>query len=361
MIDYLKSLFSSTFFDKVVLGNPLEDWLISLIIIIISFSLSRFIKWIIKTIVGAMVKRTESKCDDLIVNRIQTPIVFSFIISGCKISLSLLTFSESIDLALSKIFIVLATLNVTWFICGLISGLLDGMVRPRIQADGGKSNNQVFGMVRKIVVGLVWIFGIVTALNNSGYDVGALIAGLGIGGIAMAMAAQNTVANFFGGFTVLLDRPFSVGQRIRISGYDGVVESIGMRTFRLRTLAGTLVTIPNSQITGSVIENVTLEPTRKITLSLGLTYNTTADKMEEAMSILKQIAKDNAHVSDNPDVFFESYGDFALGITFIYYIVKDASIFETQSEINLEILRRFSDAGLEFAFPSQTIYVEKSI
>jgi MscS family membrane protein len=83
--------------------------------------------------------------------------------------------------------------------------------------------------------------------------------------------------------------------------------------------------------------------------------------MEEAMSILKQIAKDNAHVSDNPDVFFESYGDFALGITFIYYIVKDASIFETQSEINLEILRRFSDAGLEFAFPSQTIYVEKSI
>ena len=128
MIDYLKSLFSSTFFDKVVLGNPLEDWLVSLIIIIISFSLSRFIKWLIKTIVGAMVKRTESKCDDLIVNRIQTPIVFSFIISGCKISLSLLTFSESIDLALSKIFIVLATLNVTWFICGLISGILDGMV-----------------------------------------------------------------------------------------------------------------------------------------------------------------------------------------------------------------------------------------
>lgn len=355
MIKYLRELLDTPFLNNEVLGNSLSNWIISLFIIIVFISISRLVKWLIRTLVKAIINRTKAKADDIIVSRVENPFVFSFIIAGCKIALLLLTFSPMVDNVISKIFIVIITINATWFISGLISGLLDGFVRPRVQVGPNESGNHVFNIVRKIIVGLIWAFGIVSALNNSGYDVGALIAGLGIGGIAMAMAAQNTVANIFGGFTVLLDRPFSIGQRIRISGYDGYVESIGMRTFRLRTLAGTLVTIPNSQITGSVIENITMEPTRKITLNLGLTYDTTADKMEQAISLLRRIAKENPHVSDNPDVFFETYGDFSLGITFIYYIVKDASIFDTQTEINIEILRRFSDAGLEFAFPTHTV------
>lgn len=359
MIELLQSIFDSPTFSHVVYGNTLGKWIVSLLIVIISLSISRLLKWIIKNIISSLVKRTKMKCDDIIIGRIENPLVFSIIIVGFKMAFSLLNLPDNIEDILAKIFIVLITINGTWFLSGIISGLLDEVIKPRLQVESDTSGN-VFSIIRKIVIGLIWAFGIVTALNNSGYDVGALIAGLGIGGIAMAMAAQNTVANFFGGVTILLDRPFSIGQRIRISGYDGVVETIGMRTFRLRTLSGTLVTIPNSQITGSVIENVTLEPTRKITIKLGLTYNTTSEQLEKAMELLKTIAIESPNVSDDPKVYFENFGDFSLDIVFIYYIVKNADIYETQSEINLEILRRFTEAKYDFAFPTQTICLEKN-
>lgn len=359
MKELLHDIFGSSAFDTVILSNTLRSWLVALIIIIVSYGISKFARWFIKSVLLKLSKRTKFRFDDILFSTMEKPVAFAIVISGCRVAMAQLSFTQSIDSVIGKIFVVLATINGTWLIASLLSALIDEYIRPRVQQASSESVNQVFSMVRKIVVGIVWVFGVVTALNNSGYDVGALIAGLGIGGLAMAMAAQNTVANFFGGFTILLDKPFTIGQRIRISGYDGFVESIGMRTFRLRTLAGTLVTIPNSVITGTVIENITLEPTRKITLSLGLTYNTTPQQMEEAIATLKDIALSNPHVSNDTNVYFDSYGDFSLGLTFIYYIVKDADIFETQSEVNLEILRRFGERKLDFAFPTQTLILDK--
>jgi MscS family membrane protein len=170
------------------------------------------------------------------------------------------------------------------------------------------------------------------------------------------MAAKDSVANIFGGIMIFTDKPFKVGDRIKINGFDGTITEIGIRTSRMRTLEGRLVTIPNSLFTGDMVENVSEEPCRKVILNLGLTYSMTAEKMEKGIEVLKNIASNNKDLEENVSIGFNSFGDFSLGIIFIYYIKKDSDILGTQTAINLEILRQFGTHGLDMAFPTQTIY-----
>ena len=129
-----------------------------------------------------------------------------------------------------------------------------------------------------------------------------------------------------------------------------------MRSTRIRTLDGTLVTIPNSIFAESAVENVSAEPFRKVKVNLGLTYDTTPEQMQEAMTILADIASGNDGLEDKRVISFNAFGDSAMNIIFIYYIKKSAAIMDVQTEINMEILRRFNARGLDFAFPTQTIY-----
>jgi MscS family membrane protein len=251
---------------------------------------------------------------------------------------------------------ILFILNVTWLIARVIDSLIEEYIVPIVTKSESDLDDQLLPILRKTIKAVLWIFGIVIALSNSGFDVAALIAGLGIGGLALALAAQDTVKNIFGGIMVFLDKPFKIKDRIKVNGMDGVVEEIGVRSTRLRTLEGRLITIPNGQFSDNAVENVSLEPTRKVNISLGLTYDTTPEQMENAMNIIKDIIKANSKVEDDALVAFNAWGDFAMGIQVIYYISSPDFIFSAQSEINLEILKLFNAEGLEFAFPTQTIY-----
>jgi MscS family membrane protein len=141
-----------------------------------------------------------------------------------------------------------------------------------------------------------------------------------------------------------------------VNGHDGFVEEVGIRSTRIRTLQGRQITIPNGQFSDNAIENITREPSRKIVLNLGLTYETPPEGMEKAMEMLKEIAGNHDSVDGDVLVSFNSWGDFAMGILFIYYIKPEGDILQTQTDINMEILRRFIAEGLEFAYPTQTIY-----
>jgi len=161
--------------------------------------------------------------------------------------------------------------------------------------------------------------------------VGALLAGLGIGGLALAMAAKDTVANVFGGITIFTDKPFKINDRVKLNGFDGNITEIGIRSTRLKTLEGRIVTIPNSKFTDGMVENVTLEPSRKVVLNLGLVYDTSSAQMEKAMELLKEIGEKNPSTEENVLVGFNDFGASALGLIFIYYIRKDGDILATQS------------------------------
>ena len=183
-----------------------------------------------------------------------------------------------------------------------------------------------------------------------------MIAGLGIGGLALALAAQDSVKNIFAGIMIFLDKPFKIKDRIQIEGFDGVVEEVGLRSTRVRTLDGRIVTIPNSTFTDNSVVNVTSQPALKITLNLGLTYDTSEDDMQKGVDILRAIVADHSNILEKDcAVGFKDFGDFSLGILFLYYIKPDAHWLDSQNTISKEVLKRFNGAGLDFAFPTQTL------
>ncbi len=344
------------FLAKEFYHNTVGEWAISLLIILFSVIIGKIVYWFFGNIVKKITAKTKTKIDDIIVDMIEEPIVLALTILGFWYGLHRLNFTDAWYLWMGKVYHILLTVNVTWLIARLIDAVIEEYVVPLTEKTESNLDNQVIPVVRKGLRSVIWILGIIVALNNAGYDVGALIAGLGIGGLALAMAAKDSVSNIFGGIMIFTDKPFKVGDRIKLGGFDGIITEVGIRTSRMRTLEGRLVTIPNSQFIGNMVENVSAEPNRKVVLNLGLTYEMSAEKMEKAINVLKEIAANNKDIEDNILVSFNSFGDFSLGILFIYYIKKESDILTTQTDINLEILKNFNENGLDMAFPTQTIY-----
>lgn len=217
-------------------------------------------------------------------------------------------------------------------------------------------------IIKRTILVIVWLIGIVMALSNVGVNISALLGTLGIGGIAFALAAQDTVKNVFGAFTILTDKPFSIGDTIRVDSYEGTVVDVGVRSTKIMNYDKRIITFPNYKITDTSIVNISSEPMRRVVLNLGLTYDTTSEKMKEALELLKSIPKRVENVSSNPfDIVavFTEYSDSALVIMYIYFIEKQGDILGVTSNMNMEILAAFNKAGLNLAFPTRTVYIQK--
>ena len=348
------------FFSKDFYYNTIGEWAIALLILLGSFVLAKLIYWVFGNIVKVATKKTKTKIDDIIVDMLEEPIIFGLTIFGLWYGFRQLAFPDTINHWINTVYMVMIAITVTWLIARLVDAIIKEYLVPLAEKTESTMDDQMIPVVRKGLRAVIWVLGIIVALNNAGYNVSALLAGLGIGGLAMAMAAKDTVANIFGGITIFTDKPFKINDRVKLNGFDGNVTEIGIRSTRLKTLEGRIVTIPNSKFTDGMVENVSVEPSRKVTLNLGLVYDTPAAKMEEALVLLKEIAAANISLEENTVVGFNNFGDFALGILFIYYIKSGEDIIGTQSAINLEIMRKFEKHGLEMAFPTQTVYTKKA-
>lgn len=340
-------------------GNTVYQWLIALLIVFGAVIIGKALYWLSCNVFKKLTAKTKTKLDDIIVDMVEEPIVFALTILGIWFGLKQLVLPQGAHIWIGRVFEVLIIINVAWLITRLFDSLYDEYLMPLAGKTKTDLDDQLLPLVRKSTKILVWVIAIIVALNNAGYDVTAVLAGIGIGGLALAMAAKDTVANIFGGFTIFTDKPFKTGDRVKVAGFDGTIKEIGLRSTRLQTLEGRIVTIPNSTFSDSPVENVTWEPSRKVVLNLGLTYDTTPAQMEKAMKILERIAKKNKNVEEDVKLSFNAFGDFAMNILFIYYIKKGKDILKTQTEINMEILKQFNKEKLDFAFPSQTIYTKK--
>lgn len=191
-----------------------------------------------------------------------------------------------------------------------------------------------------------------------------IIAGFGIGGVAVALAAQDTFKHFFGSFVIAGDKPFEIGERIKVGGVDGIVEGIGIRSTRLRTLENHWITYPNGVLANMTIENVTKREYLKRVFYLSLTYNTPPEKMEEATKILKELLRDHEGMNPEfpPRIHFKEFGSHSLdiGIFYWYHSSDYWEYMDFSDKLNFQILRRFNEAGLEFAFPTQTLYIAEN-
>jgi len=346
--------------DQLFYGNTLYNWMISLIIIVGALILNKIIVLLNKYVITKITSKTKNRLDDILFQMLESPVLLGITLFAIWIAAKRLDLGEHVETIIAKSYKILTVINITWFVARLANALIEEYWVPK--ADGGKSkilDTHLISILRRTILAVIWALGIVMALNNVGVNVGALLGTLGIGGLAFALAAQDTIKNIFGGITIFTDRPFRIGDRVKVDKYDGVIEDIGIRSTRLRTMEKRLVTIPNYKMVDAPVENISGEPMRQVILKLGLTYNTTPEKMNEAIAILKDIPNRVKFV-DTKDIVaaFTDFTDHALVITFVYFIKKQGNVMETPSEVNSEILRSFKKAKLQFAYPTQTVFVE---
>jgi MscS family membrane protein len=217
-------------------------------------------------------------------------------------------------------------------------------------------------MVRKSLrVTILVILSLYIIESLSGKPIGTILAGLGVGGLAVALAAQETLKNFFGSLVIMSDKPFRVGERVKFDSYDGMIETVGFRSTRIRTLEGHLVTVPNSEVAARAVENIGQRPYIRRLTNITITYDTPPEKVERAVEILKQILNNHEgmHPDRPPRVYFNEFNDASLNLLMIYwYEPPDFWMFvDFNQRVNMEILRRFNEEGIDFAFPTQTIHL----
>lgn len=347
-----------SFLTKTYYGNTVQDWFIALLIVLAAVILGRTLYWAFKVTAKRITGRTRTKLDKIFFDIVKEPISLAITLIGSWSGINTLTFSETVQGWISHAFEMLVIFTAAWLLTRLLQTLYEEYLVSMVEQTETDLDDQLLPVLRTGTKTLIWVLAIIIALDNAGYDVGALLAGLGIGGLALAMAAKDTIANVFGGFTIFTDKPFTLSDRIKVSGYDGVVKEVGIRSTRVETLAGTIVTIPNSTFSDSPVENVSLEPSRKVVTKLGLTYDTSPEQMDVAMELLRNIATQNSDLEDQVKVAFTEFGDFSMNLTLIYYIRTGRDILAAQTAVNIAVLKEFNSKGLEFAFPTQTLYTK---
>lgn len=339
-------------------GNTIENWGISILIILGAIIIVKLLSLLGKKVIKPFVTGTDNHLDDVIFYSLEAPVKFAIILLGIWIAIHRLVYPDSFVKVVDNAYSTLIVLDITWFFGRLFSSLLQ--VYWGKQSNG--QANKMMPIIKRTILVIVWLIGIVMALSNVGVNISALLGTLGIGGIAFALAAQDTVKNVFGTFTILTDKPFSIGDTIRVDSYEGTVVDVGVRSTKIMNYDKRIITFPNYKITDTSIVNISSEPMRRVVLNLGLTYDTTSEKMKEALELLKSIPKRVENVSSNPSdivAVFTEYSDSALVIMYIYFIEKQGDILGVTSNMNMEILAAFNKAGLNLAFPTRTVYIQK--
>lgn len=294
-------------------------------------------------------------------NSISRPIPFLFLVIGLKISFSFLELNPTLTLLIADVLSVLLIISIGFFIYCLVD-VVDYLMTELTKKTATTLDDMVVPMVRKSLRVIIFILILVQiAQVLSDKPITSILAGLGVGGLAIALAAQETIRNFFGSLLIFTDKPFELDELIAVEDFLGVVEEVGFRSTRIRTLDGHLVTIPNGELSSKMIENIGKRPYIKRVLELGVTYDTSLEKMEEAKNILTKILDNHEgmHSDFPPRVFFKSFDSSSLGIiVFYWYHPGDYWAYMKHADfVNTEILKHFNDAGIEFAFPTRTLHI----
>jgi MscS family membrane protein len=301
-------------------------------------------------------KQTETTLDDELFEALERPVAAFIAIFGAVLSVKVLKLSVEADTARVYLQQVAFAVVVIWFLISAINTVLDHLQGIAKQ----KQMNVAAFMpwIKKTVISLIVIFGALIAAQQLGADVKAFLAGLGIGGLAFALAAQDTLANVFGSVVVAVDQPFRVGDYVRIGAHEGAVEDIGLRSTKLRTPQRTMIVIPNKTVASEAVNNFSRMPQRRVDQTIGLTYDTTPEKLEAVLADIRGLLAGNPDVAqDFIAVNFINYGAFSLDIQIIYFAANpDARrTFVLREKINLAIMRIVQARGCGFAFPTQTI------
>jgi MscS family membrane protein len=345
----------------------IEDLLIFFILIFLSFVVRFLFLHILDTKITALVKKTRTDVDDQIIYAVRNPVGYFILLHGfyfAILSLHLPDMIGWINIAdiLDKGYILCLSFIMLYLFFKLIDVI--GLYVFRMTKDSdNKLDDQLAPLLIKSLRIFVIIIGVLFIIQNFGYSIASLLAGLGIGGLAFALAAKDTIGNLFGSFTIFSDKPFHQGDWIRIGDVEGTVEEVGFRSTRIRRFDQAQVVVPNSHFTKNDVTNFSAMKKRRIKFNLGVTYGTSPEQMTKVVEGIKQIIKED-HKFDHTFsmVHFTEFGDFSLNI-FIYCFTKTTvwdEFLSVREEFNLKIMQLLEELEVEIAFPSQMIYFDKA-
>ncbi len=339
------------------LGNPLWQYLASLIYIVLAFHVAKFLDWLARVWLRKFISQTRTTLDEQLLELLNGPVKVIAFVLFLHIGLSIFHWPPAVELWLHKAFIVVLAVSLTYMVLKVTDVLVDVWRERGTEKEKG-FNDQLFIVFRKGIKAFLVVVATLVTMQNLGVNVTAALASLSIGGLALGLAAQDTLANLFGAVAIFADKPFRVGDRIRLEAVDGTVQSIGLRSTRVRNLDGHLVTIPNKTMGNATITNITARPNIKTELNLGITYDTPTEKVRRATAILEEIYRGHPMTTD-VWVSFNKFNDSALNLFVVHWWngVETKAYLAGMQQINLEIKRRFEAEGIEFAFPTQTTHV----
>ncbi len=348
--------------------NTMVNWLVLLGLLFAGLALGKIVSLIFLRL-GKRFAGTRAATLGWILEHALKPVQLLLFGIFLQAGLAQITMSEPLADFCSDVASLLIYVAIFWVAFNAV-GVIDQLLKKMSDKTESGLDDMIVPLVRKTLRAFVLILAVMLIADNVfGQDIGAWLAGLGIAGLAVSLAAQDSLRNVFGSITIVFDRPFKVGDRVAYAGYDGPVEEIGFRSTKIRTLTGHLVTVPNSRIVNDPVENIGARPYIRRFMNVTITYDTPRKKIEQAVQIIREILEEpgiaepvHGSVGDEelpPKVYFNDYNSASLNIVVIYWFMPPLywDYLEHAQKFNLRLFEEFEKAGIEFAFPTQTLYL----
>jgi small-conductance mechanosensitive channel len=346
-----------TFLDLTFYGNAVRVWAVAMLVAGLAVGALYLFKSIILRRAILLATKTATDIDDFVLELLRRTKTFFFLTLAIYIGSLVLTLPADVTRLLNKIVIIVLFVQVAIWGSGLITQWVTRYRRQQVDQEPGEVTTIVaLSFVGQLVL---WSIMLLLVLDNLGVQITALVTGLGIGGIAVGLAVQNILGDLFASLSLVLDKPFVIGDFIIVDDLMGTVERVGLKTTRLRSLSGELLVFGNNDLLQSRIRNYKRMYERRVVFSFGVIYQTPHEKLAAIPAIVQEIIEGQDQIRFDRAHFYK-FGDSSLDFEVVYYVLDpDYNIFmDIHQAINLEIFRRFADKGIEFAYPTQTLYLD---
>ncbi len=356
---------------EIIRGNEIWRFGLVLLAVLVAMAAGRIVQFFVKSYAQRLAKKKVDSPLAILLAALANPIYVAVFAAGIFLAKVPLFFNDENGIRTSlgdgwtKIARVIAAIAVAYALYRLVD-VIEFYLNRLVGKTETKLDDMLVPVVRKAMRVTIAIVAVLLISENIlGANVKSLLLSAGVGGIAIALAAKETIANFFGSITIFADRPFQMGELVKIDGHYGPVEEVGFRSTKIRTIEGHFVTVPNSVIANSIVENVGRRPFIRRTSNITITYDSGHKKAKRAVEIIKEILANVPEVNTDPEklprVYFSDFNDCSLNIYMSYWVKPpDYWLYhEVNQRVNLEMMKRFEAEGIEFAFPTQTLYLKK--
>lgn len=341
--------------EQVYLNNSVLDWLLALLAVIIVYAVIVTLRRVLRGRLLRLAKRTDTPLDDTFLSLLGETRWFFFLGMALYVGLQLLTLRPETTLVVQRVFVALLLLQVLFWGNRAISFLIDYKTHKDSTSASERTTLSAINFISRLIL---YSLLVLMALDNFGFDITTLIAGLGITSVAVALAVQNILGDLFASLSIVLDKPFEIGDFIVVGDFSGSIEKIGLRSTRVRSLSGEQLVFANKDLLESRIRNFKRMQERRTVFDFGVRYGTAPDKLRKIPDIVREavtaqgkVRFDRAHLKE--------FGDYALNFEVVYFMLEpDFTLYmDTQQAINVQLLEVFKTEGIEFALPTQRVLV----